>query len=243
MTHPLSVRGCWRHATAALALVAATLPAQATELLANGDFTLTTGPVINGGGAMVPANWQGMTTSVPNAGQMTLAGDGVFFFEVYSGSALPPAGARTNIYQTFTLAEACDCTLRFDYWLSNPNGAAPGVNGAQVAVDHWPTGPTDPLGPLFTQTFSADNRFNDWHRGVTLPVSLAAGSHTLYIGAIARPMINYNAGVVFYDNVSLSTPTVVPEPPSAALWAGGLAAVAWCARRRRPQEPVKSAPN
>ena len=38
MTHSLPVRGCWRHATAALALVAAVLPAQATELLANGDF-------------------------------------------------------------------------------------------------------------------------------------------------------------------------------------------------------------
>lgn len=240
MSHPLPFRDGWRYAYAALALVAAALPVHATELLSNGDFSVTTGPVINGGGAMVPADWQGMTTSVPNAGQITLAGDGVFFFEVYSGSALPPAGARTNIYQTFTLAEACECTLRFDYWLSNPNGAAPGINGAQVAVDHWPTGPTDPQGPLFSQTFSADNRFNDWHRGVTVPVSLSAGSHTLYIGVIARPMMNYNAGVVFYDNVSLSTTATVPEPPPVALWSGGLAAVAWCIRRR-PRVPADAA--
>lgn len=234
MSHSWPLAAFWRRA-AAWMLAGAAMSASATELLANGDFSSTTGPVINGGGAMVPSDWLGMTSSVPNAGQMTLAGDGVFFFEVYSGSALPPAGARTSIYQTFTLAEACECTLRFDYWLSNPSGSAPGVNGAQVAIDHWPTGPTDPQGPLFTQTFAADNRFNDWHRGVTVPVSLTAGTHTLYIGAIARPMINYNSGVVFYDNVSLSTPAVVPEPETAMLWLAGLAAMAGLAAQRRPQ--------
>ena len=224
MFHTLPAPSRLRCAAAALFTLAA-LHASATELLLNGDFSSVSGPVINGGGAMVPSDWQGMTNSVPNAGQMTLAGDGVFFFEVYSGSALPPAGARTSIYQTFTLAEACECTLRFDYWLSNPSGSAPGVNGAQIAVDHWPTGPTDPQGPLFVQTFAADNRFDNWHRGVTVPVSLTAGTHTLYIGVIGRPMINYNSGVVFYDNVSLSTPAVVPEPASAPLWLTGLLAL------------------
>lgn len=239
MFHLLPAMGGLRRAAAAL-FAATALHAPAAELLLNGDFSVTTGPVINGGGAMVPSDWLGMTNSVPNAGQTTVAGNGVFFFEVYSGSALPPAGARTSIYQTFTLAEACECTLRFDYWLSNPSGGAPGVNGAQVAIDHWPTGPTDPQGPLFVQTFAADNRFNDWHRGVTLPVSLPAGTHTLYIGVIARPMINYNSGVVFYDNVSLTTGAAVPEPAQAALWVAGLLGVAWRAGRRRAQAAADS---
>lgn len=202
---------------AAACAVSSSRAADTSNLIRNGDFSLTYQPVLSSN--PLPVSWINLSGNTDNAGVW----DGALRF---STAGLHNATThRYYVYQQFDAGSGGSFNLSFDYLLNNAyHGTA--INGAKIAVDNWYVPAAD---AAFSKTYGSEG-FGPhiWHLGEVVTLQLAPGMHTLYIGTIGASQQNDQAYVA-YDNVVLTS--AVPEPATSALLAfGGLALLVW--RRR-----------
>lgn len=157
------------------------------NLIQNGDFSLThtasQGGKTNFG---IPDLWAGISGQTDNAtvlnGVMTFATSG----------PRNPLYDRWYISQTFTVQNAGQYNLMFDFLLVGANTGSP-MNGAKVFLDHIAAsafGITPVVVPnmIFAQTYAQEYsdilragwKANSWHVGQQLLLDLTAGTHTLF---------------------------------------------------------------
>lgn len=227
------------HITALAAALLATQPAAAaTNLLLNGDFSLSHHGTTLSGNPAIPDSWTGIQTQTVNARVL----DGAMMFS----TAHPTTNVnlyRDYIYQSFTVSETGLYSLTFDYKLENAQSGWAG-NGAKVYLDQFyasAPGVTPVVLPnlVFHQTYGEEllafmgnpGGLDKWHVSQTLTFELAAGVHTLYLSSGAGDFINQYGARVWFDNVSVSA--AVPEARPAMLLMFGLALVAGIDWRRR----------
>lgn len=234
-----------RPALAATAALAAALSAPApataaTNLLLNGDFSLSHPGTTLSGNQAIPDFWNGIQTQTVNARVL----DGAMMFS----TAHPTTNVnlyRDTISQSFTVDTAGLYTLAFDYKLENAQNGWAG-NGAKLYLDQFyasAPGTTPVVLPnlVFSQTYGdelmdfAGNAagLNQWHLSQTLTLDLSAGVHTLYLSSGTGDFINQYGARVWFDNVSISAVTAVPEPRPAALLLAGLLLLGGTRWRRR----------
>lgn len=204
--------------------------AASTNLIVNGDFTLSHAGTTLSGNPAIPDSWSGIQTQTTNARVL----DGAMLFS----TAHPTTNIslyKDYIYQSFVVPATGVYTLIFDYKLEKAqNGWA--QNGAKVYVDQFYASapgaqPVVVPNMVFKQTYGDEllqfrgnaAGLDQWHLGQSLDLSLSAGSHTLYLSSGTGDFINQYGARVWFDNVSLTT--AVPENGTAALSIAGLLAL------------------